>query len=132
VVGAFGCVVALVGWAGVTRRNTLGADLSLAVGVAVVLLGRFVLRGRRAAPGSWLAGRSELLVARTPAVGFPWRRAWPWVVVAVLTLGWELLAIDTAPGRLHLTLTALAGRFPVFRALLFAAWLGLGAVAAWV
>jgi hypothetical protein len=45
-----------------------------------------------------------------------------WTSILLVIAGWEALALVTPGRRLHLTISALAERYPVVRALAFVAW----------
>jgi hypothetical protein len=53
-------------------------------------------------------------------------RTWPWIALVVVTVVWELLALDTGTGAPHLTISALAQAFRAFNAAVLAGWIVIG------
>jgi hypothetical protein len=51
---------------------------------------------------------------------------WPWLVIFLVVLGWEVLGIDTGPHEPHLTISALAQAFRLLNAALLFVWILVG------
>jgi len=54
------------------------------------------------------------------------RGIWPWLVLVLVVVVWEVLGIDTGPHQAHLTVSALALAFRPFDAALLLAWILVG------
>jgi hypothetical protein len=50
----------------------------------------------------------------------------PWLGLIVITLAWDVLALDTPPRRYHLTISALSQAYRPLNAFLLLVWLGVG------
>jgi len=124
VVGA----AAWCGWASAFPAGTRSGQTVWGITLAGVLAVDVVLLWLRRRPdGPWMTEPVQ-----------PWPRAraggrvsvlgaaWPWVLLGVVVLAWEILGIDTGRHQPHLTLSALTLAFRPVRATTLAAWSAVG------
>jgi hypothetical protein len=126
---AFVLVCAWCGWVSAFHRDTLTAELSWLISLAAVVVVDVLLwAGRRGLRWGW---RLDPAPEPWPRVGRGGARpalvgAAPWLGLIVLTLAWDVLALDTPPRRYHLTISALSQAYRPLNALLLLIWLGVG------
>jgi hypothetical protein len=122
-------VTAWCGWVSGFHRNTLAAELSWLVSVgAVVVVDVLLWSGRRSLRWGW---RLDPAAEPWPRMGRGGARpalvgSAPWLGLIVITLAWDVLALDTPPRRYHLTISALSQAYRPLNALLLLVWLGVG------
>jgi hypothetical protein len=117
------------GWASAFPSSSTGAFATWSTSLAVVIgAGLLWWRGRRRPGSAW----------HLPAVEPRWpgpdgggpRRVLPgvapWLVLALIVLGWEVLGIDTGADEPHLTVSALSQAFRPFHAALLLVWMAVG------
>ena len=118
--GAGGALVGgLAAWAALSDPFTAAADAVTALGIAVI--------------GLEAAFRRRPVPAGPAPAAEPPLRWWPWLVLAVALVAWELLSFFLGPRVQHPTLSSLYDSVTTWRAakgVLFAGWLSLGAALA--
>lgn len=127
------------GWASAFHTGTWDARITWWISTLTVMgawaairTGRVRgLRARRSgapsAAGACATPGTAVHVGSDPwAAPAPLRRAWPWVVLAVVVVVWEALGIATGPHEPHLTISALSQAFRPIHAALLATWMGVG------
>lgn len=129
-----GLAVAWCGWASAFPAGTrdgqamwaasLAGVVAVDVALSLVPSGAWTGRLRRAGAGS----ASDRARAARGEVPLSWSSGWPWAVLLVVVVVWEILGIDTGPHQPHLTLSALTLAFRGMRAATLAVWIGLGVV----
>jgi hypothetical protein len=111
----------LSAWAAITAPFTESADAVTALALALVAIGvaaRWRHRTVLASPSS------------VPNVGEHGPRWWPWLVLGVALLAWELVCLFLGPRVDHPTVSSLydsATRWRAVKGVCFFAWLCLGA-----
>ncbi len=136
VLGAVGlaCSLAWCGWASQDTAYTSGGKVTWGISLAaVVVLGALLASGAR----GWRLG---IRVRPAPA---PWPRpgrggaprafagTWPWLLLTLCILAWEILGLDTGPHQPHLTLSALILYARPLRAAALWTWMAVGVLFAW-
>jgi hypothetical protein len=114
--------IGLSAWAATTVPFTAGADAVTALALALVGIA-VAARWRRPS----LLASSSLSV---PNVAPPRPRWWPWLVLGLAVLAWELVCLSLGPRVDHPTVSSLydsATRWRSVKGACFFAWLCLGA-----
>ena len=118
--GAGGALIGgLAAWAALSDPFTAAADAVTALGIGVIWL-EAAFRRRPVPAGPVPAAEPPL-------------RWWPWLVLAVAIVGWELVSFFLGPRVQHPTLSSLydsVTRWRAAKGVLFAGWLSLGAALA--
>lgn len=115
--------------AGSLPYHSTVALVALVVVALVEIAGAWALGGAPLQLEVWLHGCGPLVCksSLSPPLHAPSRRgSWAWSLVIAVVVAWEVLAMNTSPGVIHLTLTSLALHDTVFRSALFVGWAALG------
>lgn len=116
--------------AGALPYHSTAALVALIVVALVEIASAWALRRAPSQLGIWLHDDGPLLCKhgspRPPSHAASRRGSWAWGLVIALVVTWEVLAMHTPPGVIHLTLTSLALHDTAFRSVLFVAWAALG------
>jgi hypothetical protein len=117
------------GWASGFHRSTTGAWVTWFISLAAVVLVDVSL---------WLGSRGRLPAWRLPRAREPWPRQgaggsrgalaglWPWIVLVLVVVAWEILGIDTGAHEPHLTISALTQAFRPLDAAMLLVWMAAG------
>ena len=117
------------GWTSAFHRFTMPARAAWAASLAAVVFVDVLL---------WCGQRGSRVGLRLPAARQEWpppgshpKRSTlagisPWLAVALVVLGWELLGLDTGAREPHLTISALAQAFRPLNAVLLLVWMLVG------
>ncbi len=130
VIGVAGIALcACCGWLSGYHRTSVAAEVSwVASLLAVILVDLALWQGKAGRGVGW-----HLEPARDP-----WPRAdrggpvpalrgvAPWLALIVVVLAWNVLGVDTGPGRYHLTVSALAQAYRPLNAALLLVWVLIG------
>ena len=117
------------GWVSGYHRTSTNAEITWAVSLAAVVIVDLALwRGRSGRRFGW----------RIESVREPWPRPGrggngaalrgtaPWLTLILAALAWDVLGIDTAPNRYHLTISALAQAYRPLNAAVLLVWVLVG------
>ncbi len=127
---AFVALCAWCGWTSGLHQSTIPAFATWSASlVGVVVTDVLLLRGSRHGRHPFYLPAERPFPLAGPAgqrrgvVGVS-----PWLALALVVLGWELLGIDTGPHQLHLTISSLARAYRPLDAAMLLLWMlaGLG------
>jgi hypothetical protein len=122
-------VLAWCGWVSGFHRSTTAAEVTWACSLAAVLIVDGLLsRGRRVGSVGW---HLEPVADQWPRPGLGGTRrallgVGPWLALIVVTLAWDVLALDSGPHSYHLTISALSQAYRPLNAALLLVWIACG------
>jgi hypothetical protein len=117
------------GWVSGYHRTSTNAEITWAVSLAAVVLVDLALwRGRSGRRFGWHVERVQEPWPRQGrgGSGGALRGTTPWLMLILVAVAWDVLGIDTAPNRYHLTISALSQAYRPLNAAVLLVWMLAG------